>query len=324
MKKQIVITDCDHGSIDIETQVLNQASLDFDFHQCKTEEDLTSHCKGARAAINQYAPYTRKVFESLPELELVVRYGVGVNNVDLDAATDHHVQVCNVPDYGMYEVADHALAFMLAMTRRIVIMNESVHRKEWDYQKSIPIFRHSHQTVGIIGFGRIGSVFAQRIHALGCRVIAYDTKYPSRENRPARVPDYVELVELETLLEQSDVVSIHCPLDNAHHLIGEAELQKMKESAFIINVSRGGIIDEEALNKALMNKWIAGAALDVTQDEPINPESPLFQHDMFLCTPHMAWYSEQAAKELKQKVAEEVVRFVKGEAVHYPVNSLKK
>jgi D-3-phosphoglycerate dehydrogenase / 2-oxoglutarate reductase len=318
---EVIITDCDHENIEIEKETLENGNKAFLLKQCKTESDLIKECQGAPVWINQYAPVTKNVIENCPDLRLVVRYGVGVNNVDLDAATEHGVQVCNIPDYGTQEVADHALALMLSLTRKINLMNRSVKNGEWDYQKGIPIYRHSEQTIGIIGLGRIGTEFARRVLALGCKVVVYD---PNRnENRSHELSNLVEFVSFDQLLVESDVISIHCPLDSARNLISEPEFQKMKPSSYLINVSRGGIIDEGALNRALKNGWIAGAALDVAEKEPISTESPLLLHDNFLCTPHMAWYSEQSAKELKRKVAEESVRFLDGKPLHYPVNKSK-
>lgn len=319
--QQVIITDCDHEDIEIESRVLDEAIVPFVLKQCKTEDDVIREGQGAAVLLNQYAPITDRVMKSLPALRLVVRYGVGVNNVDLEAATRHGVQICNVPDYGTNEVADHALALMLSMTRKISRMTDEVRKGNWNYQTSIPIFRHSEQTVGVIGVGRIGTSFANKVNALGCKVIGYDPRISEKSNRS--IPSYMELVELDELLSVSDVVSIHCPLDHARNLIGEAELRKMKPTSYLINVSRGGIIDETALDKALSEKWIAGAAVDVAEVEPLPIDSPLLRHHNFFCTPHMAWYSEQAAQELKRKVAEEAVRFLRGEAVHYPVNQIK-
>lgn len=322
VNQKVLITDCDHENVNIERKILDKANVSFELVQCKTEDDVIAKGKGFDIFINQYAPITSRVFENLPELKFVVRYGVGVDNVDIEAATKHGVQICNVPDYGMNEVADQALAMMLNFTRKISVMNSYVRKGVWDYQKSIPLYRHSEQTVGVIGLGRIGSSFAKKVKALGCKVIAYDPKY--LDNKLSNLPEYVDkFVTLDELLGQSDVVSIHCPLDRAHNLIGKDELKRMKKTAYLINVSRGGIINESALNDALTDKWIAGAAVDVAEKEPLDPESSLLQHDNFICTPHMGWYSEQAALELKRKVAEESVRFINGESVHYPINSIK-
>lgn len=315
---QVVITDCDHENIEIEESIFKQAHVSFELKDCLTEQDVIDKCKGATVLLNQYAPITEKVMAQLAELKLVVRYGVGVNNVDVEAATKRGIQVCNVPDYGMHEVADHALALMLALTRKITVMNDDVKSGSWNYQRSIPIFRHSEQVVGIIGLGRIGTAFAHKVHSLGCKVVAYDPN--KKRGSEKHIPDFVEMVDFESLLKTSDVVSIHCPLETANNLIDAKAMEKMKSTAYLINVSRGGIINEKDLNQFLQENRIAGAALDVFALEPLEKGSPLIQHENFLCTPHMAWYSEQSAIELKRKAAEEAARFLAEEQVQYPVN----
>ena len=318
---KVIITDCDHSNIDLETEILNAAGLKFELLQCKTEEDLISQCQDADIFINQYAPITENVMKSLKNLKLVIRYGVGVNNVDVQAATRLGVQVCNVPDYGMNEVADHAISLMLSLTRKIVIMNDYTKNTKWDYKKSIPIRRNSALTVGVVGLGRIGRNFAKKAHALECNIIGYDPYYVPNEKDGF---GFIKSVSIDELIKESDVISIHCPLEGARDLFNEEAFKKMKDTAYIINVARGGIINEEALDKALENGDIAGAAFDCVEFEPMNPGSPLFRHENFICTPHMAWYSEEASIELKQKVAQEAVRFYKGEPVKYPVNKINE
>lgn len=314
----VTISDCDHSSLEIEQSVLTAAGLSLSLQQNKTEDDLIQNMQLANIVLNQYAPFTERVFASLPNLKQIVRYGVGVNNIDLQAATRYGVQVCNVPDYGTHEVADHALAMMLALTRKIPFMNAQVKNGEWDYQASIPIYRHRKQIVGVVGLGRIGGAFAQKVHGLGMRVIAFD---PSKQMKGIDESlKFVEFVSFEQLLEQSDIISIHCPADRAYHMFNAQALQQMKKGSYLVNVSRGGIIDEDALYEAIVNKQISGAALDVCEQEPVAKDSPLLQCENVLITPHMAWYSEQAAMELKRKVAEEAVRFAKGEQVQYSVN----
>jgi D-3-phosphoglycerate dehydrogenase len=319
---KIIITDCDHKNIDIETEILNAAGLPFQLLQCKTEDDLIDKCKGANILINQYAPITAKVMKALlPELKQVVRYGVGVNNVDVAAATQLGVQICNVPDYGTDEVADHALALMMALQRKIVLMTDHTKNTGWDYAKAIPVRRGSTQTVGIVGIGRIGKAFAKRVKSLGFKVIAYDPAYPQKTNDEY---GFIDPVSMETLLKTSDIISIHCPSDNARGLFDDRAFDLMKNTAYLINTARGGIIDERALDRALAEGKIGGAAVDVVENEPMPPGATLFRHQNFLCTPHMAWYSEESALELKRKAAEEAVRFARGEDCFYPVNIIKK
>ena len=315
---KVIITDCDHANINIEKEILDKAGLEFVLKQCKTEEDLIEQCKDGNIFINQYAPITRKVMEALPNLKMVVRYGVGVNNVDVKAATDLGVQVCNVPDYGMNEVADQAIAMMMALVRKVVMMNKYTKEVKWDYIHSMPIRRNSTMTVGVVGLGRIGRNFAEKAHHLGFNVIGYDPYYKETEEIKFIVPSTID-----EIIEKSDIISIHCPLDGNKDLFDASAFKRMKNTAYIINVSRGGIINEKALDEALTNGEIAGAALDCVEFEPMMPGSPLFKHENLIVSPHMGWYSEEAASELKRKVAEESVRFAVGEVVHYPVNKLK-
>lgn len=316
--KKIVICDLDHENVEAEREVLETAGYTFEWLHCKTQEEVIEHCKDAVVLMNQYVRMDRKVFESLPKLKCIVRYGVGVDNVNLDDAAEFGIQVCNVPDYGTREVADQALAMMMCLTRKVAFTNSLIRKGIWDYRKEIPIYRMSVATVGIYGIGRIGTEFAKRVRAMGCKVIAYDIE----ENSKERVfPDFVEFVSKEQLIAQSDIISIHCPLrPDTYHVFGKEEFKAMKPSAYIVNVSRGGIIDEEALEWALSNQEIAGAALDVVEHEPLRTDSPLLKHDNFIISPHTAWYSEESAQELKRKVAQEAVRFIRNEPVHYSVN----
>lgn len=304
-KDLIAVTDCDHEDMEIEAQVMAKEGLEAAWFSCKTEEDVIRSCKGYRSLINQYAPMTEKVFQALaPELRAVVRYGVGVDNVDLAAASRYGVKVCNVPDYGMYEVADQAAALTLALARKVVFCNNQVKSGVWSYQKAVPIYRLSTQTVGIIGVGRIGTAYAERMKAFGMKILAYD-EYARKEGK---IKDYMEMTGLEELLKRSDIISVHCPLDGNRDLIAAAELKKMKQSAYLVNVSRGGIVNEQDLYEALKNGRIAGAACDVFCAEPVDKRNPLLGLDNFLATPHIAWYSEQSALDLERKVAEEAVR----------------
>lgn len=321
MNDKIIICDLDHKDIEPEKAVFDNGGYGYSWLHCATQDEVIEKCGEATVLLNQYVRMDEKIFKALPNVKCIVRYGVGYDNVNLDDATKYGVQICNVPDYGTREVASHALAHMMTLTRKINISNKIIREGIWDYQKNIPIYRFSECTVGICGIGRIGSEFAKYVQALGCRIIAYDIDC---ENKLRHFPDFVEFVSFEQMLEESDIISIHCPRDErTYHMFSENEFKKMKNSAFIINVSRGGIIDEDALCRALENKWIAGAGIDVVEEEQLKKDNPLLKFDNFTISPHSAWYSEQSAIELKRKVAEEAVRFLSGEGVHYPVNKLK-
>ncbi len=318
----IYICDLDHKDVKPEERVFGENGYDFRWLHCQTQDEAIEKCRGARVFLNQYLRMDRKIFEALPDLKCVIRYGVGFDNVNMDDANEFGVQICNIPDYGTGEVADQALAHMMSLTRKLTLANNLVKEGVWDYQRNIPIYRLKEMTIGICGVGRIGSEFAKRARAVGKRVIAYDVEH-GRSNRS--FPDFVEFVSFEELIRQSDIISIHCPLnENTYHMFSDNEFKKMKNSAFIINVARGGIIDEDALLRALTDREIAGAGIDVVEKERMSPDNPLMKFDNFLITPHAAWYSEHAAEEMKFKAADEAVRFLKGIPVKYPVNNPKK
>lgn len=313
---KIMYTDIDHKSLDIERKVLNDAGLDFEVTQCKTEADVIKNCREADILINQYAPITTAVMDSLPNFKMVVRYGVGVDNIDVKAAVERGITVCNIPDYGTNEVADHALALMMTLVRKIVFINNVSKHKAWDCTRTFPIKRLADQTVGILGLGRIGSAVAKRVHAIGCNIIACDHHLEPGQVHPC---GYVTGVTLDELIEKSDILTIHCPPIKGHYMIDADAFSRMKKGIYIINDARGGIIDEDALDEALENGTVAGAALDCVKNEPMEPGCRIQRHENLIITPHMGWYSEQAAIDLKRKVAEQAAKFALTGKVDYPV-----
>ena len=317
---KIIICDCDHKDVNNEKAIFDAAGMDFKWLQCTTQEAVIEQCQGAVCFLNQYVRMDRKIFEAIPTLKCIVRYGVGVDNVNLKDATEYGVQVCSVPDYGTNEVADHALALMMAVTRKIHLAATLTEQGVWDYVRTIPVKRYGVTTVGLLGCGRIGQAFAKRAHVLGCRVLAYDAAY----GMPGfQTLDFVEYLSEDEVLAQSDVISVHCILDESTAgMINADFFNKMKDGSYFINVSRGGLVDEAALDAALTSGKLAGAGIDVVCTEPLPKESPLFRHENVVITPHMAWYSEESAVDLKTKCAEEAVRFMKGEPVRCPVNKL--
>lgn len=320
---KIIICDCDHKDVDTEKAVFDAAGYDFKWLHCMSQEEVIQQCQGAECFLNQYVRMDKKIFEAIPTLKFVVRYGVGVDNVNLEDATEYGVQICNVPDYGTNEVADQALALMLSLTRKVHMIGNMTKAGVWNYIEAVPVHRLSTRTVGLIGAGRIGQAFAHRVHALGCKVIAYDAAY----GKPGfSVPGFVEMkATMDEVLSQADILSLHCGLNpETKGMMNAAAFGKMKDGAYFINVARGGLVDEEALEAALSSGKLSGAGIDVVCTEPLSKDSPLFRHENVVVTPHMGWYSEESAVELNRKCAEETVRFLKGEPVHYPVNAPKK
>ena len=307
-KFKVVITDSDYGSHEIEEEVLSSIGADLVKFQCKTEDDIIRCCSDADGLLNQYAPITRRVIENLQRARIIVRYGVGVDNIDVNAATERGIFVANVI-YDITDVADHTLSLILSLSRKIIWADRNVKENRWDWKSVQPISRLKDKTVGIIGFGRIGRKVAQRLKGFEVKILSYDPYVPEEIFR-----EYgVEKVDFETLIKESDIITVHTPLtDETRHMIGEKELRSMKREAILINVSRGGIIDEKALYKALKERWISGAGLDVLEVEPPSKDNPLLRLDNVIITPHMAWYSNKSLDEIRRKAAEEVARALSG------------
>ncbi len=312
----VMIADCDHASVDIERDTLKLICREVPWQSCRTEEDVIRVCSAAEGLLVQYSPLTARVLRELKRCKGIVRYGVGVDTIDLEAASELGIVVSNVPDYGTEEVSDHALALILNLTRKIYRADSLVKRGVWDFTLMKPVPRLGELTLGIVGFGRIGSSLARKAESLGMRIIACDPYMP-----PSAIPGYVSIHGLEALLESADIVSVHCPLNpETRNLLSSERIARMKPGAYLVNTARGGIVDEDALARALEEGRLAGVALDVLAAEPIRPDHPLLRHPDFLCTPHMAWHSSQAERDLKRKAAEEIARIVTGQPPKYQVN----
>jgi D-3-phosphoglycerate dehydrogenase len=297
---RVVITDCDQGSINEEKEEFERIGAELILAQVREEEDLIRACKEADGLLNQYSLLTRRVFENLPKCKVVARYGVGVDSVDLKAATDLGIVVANVPDYCMDEVANQTIAMILALMRKVAFFDQKVKSGQWDFRQGRPIHRLNGRTMGLVGLGRIGLEVAKRIAAFGVHMVAFDPYIK-------KAPEGVELKDLDTVLKESDFISIHCPLnDSTRHLIGEREFKKMGRKPFLINTSRGPIIDEKALIQALREGLISGVGLDVLEKEPPDSQNPLLKMDNVILSPHIGYYSEESISELKRRTAEGV------------------
>ena len=313
-KYKVVITDCDHGSIEEEKKEFGRIGSELILAQVREEEDLIRTCKDADGLINQYALLTRGVLERLPNCKVVSRYGVGVDSVDLKAATDLGIIVANVPDYCMDEVSNQTIAMILTLIRKTAFFDQKVKSNQWDFHQGIPIYRLYGKTLGLLGCGKIGLEVAKKISSFGVKVIAFD---PYLQN----VGEGVELTDFDTVLKQSDFISIHCPLnESTHHLIGEQAFKKMEKKPILINTSRGPIVDENALIQALAEGRVSGAGLDVLEKEPPDPQNPLLKMDTVILSPHVSFYSVESISELKQRTAENVSSVLLGKWPRSVVN----
>ncbi len=316
---RVVVTDWTFPNLDTERSILADLGVDFEAYQARGENELIEAVAGADALLVQFAPITANVMAALEGCRVLVRYGVGVDNVDLEEAARHGVPVAYVPDYCMEEVADHTTALMLAMLRRLPTYDGSVRSHQWDAAgvggAMTPL---SEATVGLIGLGRIGSEVRERLRPFGCRVVVHD---PFLVAHQAEVLG-VELVALESLLADADAISLHAPLTPAsQHLLGADSLALVKPTAVIVNTSRGPLIDTEALAAALRDGRLGGAALDVFEEEPLPADSPLRDCPNLLLTPHAAWYSSRSMDRLQRLAAEEVRRALLGEPLRCPVKT---
>jgi D-3-phosphoglycerate dehydrogenase / 2-oxoglutarate reductase len=311
----VLICGLDHDNVAEEDAVFQSAGVRFGQVVARTEEDFLHHGRDAHALLVQYGAVTRRVIEGLPNLRLLVRYGVGVDGIDLAAATDRGIPVVNVPDYGTDEVANHAVALLLALARKLPRLDRQTRAGRWDVFEVQPIHRLAGQTVGIVGCGRIGSRVARKLGGFDLRLLAHDPYV-------ADFPPGVTPAGLDRLLAESDYMTLHCPLTaGTRHLVDGAALARMKPTAVLINTARGGLVDTAALADALARGRLAGAGLDVTEQEPLPPGSPLLRLEQVIVTPHAAWYSEEGRSDLKRRVAEEAVRvLVRGEPPLHCVN----
>lgn len=310
MKFKVAVTDYVFPNLEIERKELKKIGADLIESTDSDEESIIEAARDADAILNCYAELTPRVIESLEKCQIIARYGIGVNNVNMSTATKKGIIVTNVPDYCIEEVSDHALTLILACTRKICQLNKTVKNGKWDFKDYLPMYRIMGQTLGIIGFGKIPRRLVEKLAAYKLNILAYD---PYVDKRIAKKYN-VKLVEFEELLKESDIISIHTPLtEKTLGMLGCDQFKIMKKTAYLINTARGGLIKDNDLAQALNEGEIAGAGLDVLEDENVNSHHPLLNLENVIITPHSAFYSEQALKDLQYKAVQEVIRVLTGE-----------
>jgi D-3-phosphoglycerate dehydrogenase / 2-oxoglutarate reductase len=319
----VVIADYDYGDVEIERKIIEGAGFMLRPLQCTSEDELIANGADAVSVVTQYAYVGARAIAGLPRLRHIARYGVGLDIVDVEAATDAGVVVTNVPaDYCRDEVADHAFATVLFFARRLRVYDEAVHDGAWHWKSAAPVHRLRGSRLGIVGLGNLGRAIAERGRAFGFELIAYDP-YMDAENAAVLG---ARLVPFEELLETSDYIVIQAPLtDETRGLFDRDAIAKMKRGAVLVNTARGPIVDGAALYDALSEGRLAGAALDDLPEEPAKrrewrPDNPLLGLPNCLVTPHAAYYSEESIRYARTFAAEEVVRVLRGEPPRSPVN----
>jgi D-3-phosphoglycerate dehydrogenase / 2-oxoglutarate reductase len=305
---KIVITDHRFPSIDQETRAIYAIGWNLVVGQAATEDELVALCRDADGVLAGRARINNKVISGMERCRIIVRYGIGVETIDVAAAWARGIMVANVPDYCIDEVSDHALALLLLMSRQLLAAMALGGKQPWSIAKMPPVHRLRGQVCGLFGFGRIGSLLARKVLQLGMRVIVYDPYL--QEKRAADCG--VESCSFDELLEFSDFISLHAPLNSeTYHRFDETSFLKMKAAASIINTARGELIDQAALLAALDSGKIAGAALDVLDSTAA--AASVINHPKIILTPHSAWLSEEARATLQASAVAQVIAGLKGE-----------
>lgn len=295
---KIVITDYEFEDARYEQNAILDNDIELVAKHCKTEEDVIEACKDADALINQYAPITETVIQKLDKCKVIARYGVGVDTIDIEAATKKGICVANVPDYGVDEVSDHALTLILNLLRKVTFSDQKIKHGTWDINLAKPIHRLRDLKVGLLGFGNIPKRLSEKLQMLGFEVYVYDPFIKEEEAKEHNVV----LTTFEELCKKVDVVSVHVPLTPATKgMLGKEQFELMQKGVFIVNTARGPIIEEDDLIDALKSGQVGGAGLDVFAKEPLPKNSLLTSFENIILTPHMAGYSKEAYIEMRTK-----------------------
>jgi D-3-phosphoglycerate dehydrogenase len=316
---KIVITDYRFPDVEQERRAVEAAGGTMVTGQAVNEEQVAELCRTADGVLNARAPVTRRAIYKMERCRIIVRYGIGVDTVDVAAATERGILVANVPDYCLDEVSDHALTLLLMLSRQMIPAIALAREDTWAVAKMPPLQRLRGQTCGLVGCGRIGTLLAGKVKPLGMSVIVHDPYLTETRAREMGA----EVVSFDALLERADYISLHAPLTNeTHHLFGAAAFAKMKKTASIINTARGGLIDETALLAALDAGKISGAALDVLESETAvtSVRSALVRHPKMIVTAHTAWLSHQARATLQLRAIEQVLACLRGEMPYGLIN----
>jgi D-3-phosphoglycerate dehydrogenase / 2-oxoglutarate reductase len=317
---RVTVTDYTFPSLEIEQGLLEPLGLTVVGAQCRKPAELIELLRGTDFVLTQFAPLTAEVIASLSNAQVIVRYGIGVDNVDLAAARTMGIPVCNVPDFCIDEVADHTLALILAATRQVYANAERVRKGAWGLAVPLPAMRCLKSlTVGIIGFGRIGREVAARLRPFKCRILVHD---PIAEDAVVASLGYVP-ASLDEVLGASDVVTLHCPAtESTFHLINSQAVAKMKDQAIVINVARGAVVCTESLLEGLRSGKLGFAALDVLEVEPIPSGHPLLAFDNVLIHSHLASASQEAVTKLRRDAASLVALAAQGKPLQNVVNGV--
>jgi len=304
-----------YADLSFEKELLQGTGVELAPSVVNSADEIQRTTKDADAILTAVVPVDANLVANLQKCRVIVRLGVGYEMVDVESCRKKGIQVCNVPDYGTEEVANHAIALLFSVHRRILSYDRNVRNRQWGHVLPWPIHRLSTLRVGVVGLGRIGSSFARSIEGFVRDVVGFDPFLAADQLGASNV----QKMSLESLFETSDIISLHLPLsEKTHHLVSAETIALMERRPIIINVSRGGLVDGAALTHALETGELSGAGIDVFEDEPNVPEE-LRRLDNIVLTPHVAWYSEEAELQLRRSSIEEVLRVLAGQSPRNPV-----
>lgn len=320
---KVVITDYIEPDLEWEAEQFAEMGVAFDLAQLKfgSAEEIAAFAADADIVVVNMARIDREVIERLERTRLIIRHGVGYDNVDIAAATAHGIVVANIPDYCVNEVAEQAVTLIMACQRKVLtqsrVLAASVAAGEWQFDPIYPVYSLYGKTLGFIGCGRIGSTVLRMMQGFGMDILIHDP-YLS-ERRKAEL--CCELVSLERVLREADVITIHAPLnEETYHYLDAPQFELMKPTAILVNTARGGIVNLDALDKALRAGELAHAGIDVYEVEPPPSDMPILSNEKATCTPHLAWLSEEAGWKIREKIVEDVRRFKAGQGPRFPLN----
>ena len=316
-ERLVAVADTVFPSLDPAREALRGLNAEVRLATEPTPEAILEVAREADGLLVTYAKITGDIIEQLQKCQVIARFGIGVDNVDVEVATARGIVVTYVPDYCVDEVSDHAMALLIALARKVTFADRLVQQGRWEMKAVTPLRRLRGRTLGLAGFGKIPQALTPKAQAFGLTVMTYDPYIPDEVTASLNV----EKVEFEQLLERSDYISVHAPLlPETKQMFNAAAFKKMKSDALIVNTARGPLIDTEALIEALDAGEIGGAGLDVVEIEPLPANSPLIGRDNVILTPHTAFYSVESLLDLQTKAAQDVAHVLRGERPVYPLN----
>jgi len=327
---KVVVTDYIEDNLDWEAEKLKAAGILFEAYQLKFKprEEVLDKIRDADVIVVNMVKFDEPLLSGLEKCKLIVRHGIGYDNIDVEACTKYGIQFAYQPDYCKIDVAEHAISLLFACARKVVwsrkTLDQSSATGQWDFSRLFPIYRLEGKTLGILGVGRIGSRVFQKLKSFGFRMIGCDP-YLSARRKEAAAKDGLQWVGQDTLFREADYLTVHTPLnDETRHIINARTLALMKPTSYLINTSRGGMVDTAALYEALKTGVIAGAAIDVFEVEPPKPDFDLYRLENVILTPHIGWASHEAGWEIRQSILNDVLAACEGKDARCVINTIRR